>query len=253
MREGERVPTLPDGGPAGRPPDAAGGFSGVFALDGPSGTGKSTVARLLAIRLAVRYLDTGAMYRAATVAVLDRGIVLTDDVAITGAAGHARIEITTDPCDLRVSLDGVRVDERIRSAEVTAAVSAVSAVAAVRRQLVALQRQLIGAGSIVVEGRDIGTVVWPEARPKVYLTADAAVRARRRADQVGVDNVRSVASGLARRDQLDSSRSASPLVRAPDAVEVDTTELTIEQTLDRLVEMATRQSTGDAYEPKVEQ
>ena len=242
MRDAKPVPSRPGGAPNGGPRAA----NGVFALDGPSGTGKSTVARLLAIRLAARYLDTGAMYRAAAVVVLDRGIHLTEDAAIAHAVGQARIEITTDPRDVRVSLDGVRVDERIRSAEVTAAVSAVSAVPAVRTRLVAQQRELIGAGGIVVEGRDIGTVVWPQARPKVYLTADAAIRARRRADQVGAGDVGSVASGLARRDELDSSRSASPLVQAPDAFELDTTELTIDQTVDRLVDMATRESSSSA-------
>jgi CMP/dCMP kinase len=212
-------------------------FSGVVALDGPSGTGKSTVARRLASRLGARYLDTGAMYRAATVAALRKGVDLGDGVAITAVVENARIEISTDPDNASITLDGERVDAEIRSAETTAAVSAVSAVPAVRALLVDAQRALIGDGGIVVEGRDIGSVVWPTARPKVYLTASPEARARRRAGEVGGD-VAAVAADIARRDGLDSNRAASPLTQVPDAVEVDTTELGIDQVVDRLVELA---------------
>lgn len=212
-------------------------FDGVVALDGPSGTGKSTVARRLALQLGARYLDTGAMYRAATVAVLTRGASLTHPAEISMVVAGADIQISTDPGGIEVRLDGRVINTEIRSAEVTAAVSAVSAVAAVRTQLVAAQRTLIGAGGIVVEGRDIGTVVWPNARPKIYLTADARVRADRRAAQIGTSELAAVAAGLARRDRLDGSRATSPLVPAADAIELDTTELSIDDVVQRLVEL----------------
>jgi CMP/dCMP kinase len=212
----------------------------VVALDGPSGTGKSTVARRLAERLGARYLDTGAMYRAATVAVLRGGIDLADPVAITGVVEQARIDISTDPAKPSVSLDDDPVDEEIRTAETTAAVSAVSAVPSVRAVLVAAQRELIDGAAdstgIVVEGRDVGSVVWPTARPKVYLTASARARAQRRAGEIGGD-VDAVAADIARRDDFDSNRAASPLTQTADAVELDTTDLDIDQVVDRLVDM----------------
>lgn len=214
-------------------------FTGVIALDGPSGTGKSTVARRLATQLDARYLDTGAMYRAATVAVLRGGVELGDTVSITEVVEAVRIEISTDPRNVSIMLDGVAVDEDIRAAETTAAVSAVSAVPAVRALLVAAQRELIEGGGIVVEGRDIGSVVWPTAQPKVYLTASAQARAQRRAGELGGD-VDAVAADIARRDGLDSTRAASPLTQSADAIELDTTELDIDQVVTRLVELAAR-------------
>jgi CMP/dCMP kinase len=211
-------------------------FTGVVALDGPSGTGKSTVARRLAARLGARYLDTGAMYRAATVAALRKGVDLADGVAITTVVEAARIEISTDPANVSISLDGEPVDAAIRSPETTAAVSAVSAVPAVRALLVDAQRELIADGGIVVEGRDIGSVVWPTARPKVYLTASPEARAQRRAGEFGED-VAAVAADIARRDNLDSSRAASPLTQTADAIELDTTSLGVDEVVDRLVEL----------------
>jgi cytidylate kinase len=211
-------------------------FTGVVALDGPSGTGKSTVARRLAGRLGARYLDTGAMYRAATVAALRAGADLQDPGSVLAAVRPARIDIGTDPQHPAVTLDGRPVDAEIRSAEVTAAVSAVSAVPAVRELLVALQRELIGAGGIVVEGRDIASVVWPQAGCKVYLTASAEVRAARRAGELGLDPA-TVAADIARRDRLDSTRAASPLARADGAEILDTSDLDIDNVVDRLVDM----------------
>jgi cytidylate kinase len=224
------------------------GFSGVIALDGPSGTGKSTVAKGLARRLGARYLDTGAMYRAATLAVLRAGIepdASTPDgvMAIIGAFETAEIEISTDPDASSIVLDGEPVDAEIRGAAVTAAVSAVAAVPTVRAALVAAQRELIGDGGIIVEGRDIGSVVWPTARPKIYLTASAQARAARRAGELGPQSVvADVAADIDRRDQLDSSRAASPLTQVSDAIELDTTELTIDEVIDQLVDMATSAS-----------
>jgi CMP/dCMP kinase len=212
-------------------------FPGVVALDGPSGTGKSTVARGLARRLASRYLDSGAMYRAATLAVLRAGVPVHDGVRVLEVVDGVDIEISTDPDRPGVLLGGEPVDGEIRSDAVTAAVSAVSAIPAIRALLVAAQRELIEGGGIVVEGRDIGSVVWPSACPKVYLTASAEVRARRRAGELGQADVASVAADIDRRDQLDSTRVASPLARAEDAVEVDTTDLDAEQVVDRLVEL----------------
>jgi cytidylate kinase len=212
-------------------------FAGVFALDGPSGTGKSTVARRLASRLGARYLDTGAMYRAATVAVLRSGVDLADPVAVTRVVEAAKIVISTDPEHASITLDGEPVDLEIRSAETTGAVSAVSAVAAVRAILVDAQRELIADGGIVVEGRDIGSVVWPTARPKVYLTASPEARAQRRAGEVNGD-LAAVAADIRRRDELDSTRAASPLVQAADAIELDTTDLDIDQVVGRLADFA---------------
>jgi cytidylate kinase len=214
-------------------------FTGVIALDGPSGTGKSTVARRLAERLGARYLDTGAMYRAVTLAVLRDGIEPSAAPAVGEVAAAAVLELSTDPLEPATWLDGQRVDSEIRTVEVTAAVSAVSAVVAVRDRLVAQQREIIAAGAIVVEGRDIGTVVWPQARPKVYLTADPQVRALRRAAELATDQVAEVAAAITRRDTYDSNRSTGPLSQAADAVELDTTYLSIDEVVERLVDMAT--------------
>lgn len=218
-------------------------FDGVVALDGPSGTGKSTVARGLARRLNARYLDTGAMYRAATVAVLRAGV--TPNAAdpssvldIMAAFEAVTIEISTDPDSVSVRIDGEPVDVEIRAADTTANVSAVAAVPAIRAALVDAQRELIADGGIVVEGRDIGSVVWPSARPKVYLTASAAARAERRAGELGpTSDLASVAADIDRRDRLDSSRAASPLTQVADAIELDTTELGIDEVIERLVDM----------------
>lgn len=218
--------------------DGAPRFTGVVALDGPSGTGKSTVARMLARRLGARYLDTGAMYRAATLAVLSHDVDPADQNRVVATVRSVRIELSTDPERVGVELDGRPVDAEIRSAAVTASVSAVSAIPDVRAVLVEQQRQLIGAGAIVVEGRDIGSVVVPDARAKVYLTASAQARAERRASELGPDvDVAAVAADLQRRDQLDSTRAASPLARAADAVDVDTTDLSVDEVVDRLVDI----------------
>lgn len=217
-------------------------FTGVIALDGPSGTGKSTVARRLASAIGARYLDTGAMYRAMTVLALDAGVALDDEAAIIAATDSASLVISTDPLNQLVSVNGTDVTTRIRSAEVTAAVSAVSSVPELRLRLVAQQRDLIGTGGIVVEGRDIGSVVWPQASPKVYLTASPAVRAARRAGELAQSGqaatVDAVAADIERRDFLDSTRAASPAVRPDGSVELDTTELDIDQVIQRLIEMS---------------
>ncbi|MGY1753253.1 (d)CMP kinase [Blastococcus sp. SYSU D01042] len=218
------------------------GFRGAVTLDGPSGTGKSSVARGVAARLGAAYLDTGAMYRAATVAVLDAAVDPEDAEAVARVVAGARIEVGTEAGTERVEVDGVDVAVRIRSAEVTGAVSAVSAVPAVRRQLVAQQRDLVAAhDAVVVEGRDIGTVVLPDATLKVYLTAAPEIRAQRRAGQLGLTDparIDALAADLRRRDEYDSSRADSPLRPAADAVVVDSSELDQQAVVDRIVELA---------------
>ncbi|HVX45742.1 MAG TPA: (d)CMP kinase [Mycobacteriales bacterium] len=211
-----------------------GPFTGVIALDGPSGTGKSTVACRVADALHARFLDTGAMYRAATVAVLRAGDSLDDPDAIAATVSRSRIDLTTHTGPQRVEVDGSDVTAEIRGEPVTLAVSAVSAVPAVRQQLVAQQQALIGAGGIVVEGRDIGTVVAPDAELKIFLTAHPEVRASRRSRQAG-GPVEAVAKDMRRRDTYDSSRAASPLRAAADAVEVDTSELSIDEVVGRIL------------------
>ncbi|MEO7262495.1 MAG: (d)CMP kinase [Jatrophihabitantaceae bacterium] len=213
-------------------------FRGVVALDGPSGTGKSTVARLLARRLRAQYLDTGAMYRTATVAVLLAGIDPEDPVSVAARVAASRIDVGTDPWHRSTRLDGRDVERDIRTAATTAAVSAVSAVQAVRTQLVAQQRLIIGRAPTVAEGRDIGSVVWPDAELKVYLTAREDVRARRRAGELGEDDLNRVTQSLRRRDDFDSSRAASPLRRPDGSTEVDTSELSIDEVVELLAGLA---------------
>ena len=212
-------------------------FRDVVAVDGPSGSGKSTVSRRLAERLGARYLDTGAMYRAVTWAVLRAGADPENPDAVVKVLADTELEITTDPTAPSVKVNGTVVDGPIRGPEVTRAVSAVSAVPAVRTALVAQQRQIIGgpdrSQGIVVEGRDIGTVVAPDAVLKVFLTASDAERARRRSAQDATD-ARLTAAELARRDRLDSTRSTSPLRPADDAVVLDSTELGIDDVVARL-------------------
>jgi cytidylate kinase len=217
-------------------------FTGQITLDGPSGTGKSSVARAVAAQLGAAYLDTGAMYRAATVAVLDAGVSLDDKVAVARAVSEAEIRVGTNARRELVTVDGVDVRERIRGAEVTRAVSPVSAVPAVRKLLVARQRDLVAAAdAVVVEGRDIGTVVLPDATLKIYLTAAPEVRAQRRATQLGVtdtDKIAALAQDLRRRDEYDSRRADSPLRPAEDAIVVDSTELDKAGVVARILELA---------------
>jgi cytidylate kinase len=216
----------------------------VVALDGPSGTGKSTVAKRLADRLAARYLDTGAMYRAVTLAALRAGTELTDQTAVGALARAADLGVGTDPRHPGIELDGRDVAHDIRGAEVTSAVSAVASVPEVRAVLIAHQQRIIaeaidaGAG-IVVEGRDIGTVVAPDAGLKVYLTASAAARAKRRSRQdsaAGRESTPETARvAVDRRDSLDTK--TTPLHPADDAVELDSTDLDVAGVLAALESM----------------
>ena len=220
-----------------------GRLQGVVAVDGPAGTGKSTVARRLAASLGARYLDTGAMYRAAALGVLRAGIDPAESVAVSEDVARRNIEMGTEPDSSFVLLDGEDVSGEIRTAAVTTAVSPVSAVSQVRALLVAQQRRIISeataaAGGIVVEGRDIGTVVAPDAPLKIFLTATAAQRAARRAAQDGMADVAAVQAAVERRDQFDASRTASPMCAADDAVQLDTTALDVEAVLGRLHDLA---------------
>jgi cytidylate kinase len=203
----------------------------IVAVDGPAGTGKSSVSRGLARALRARYLDTGAMYRIVTLAVLRAGIDPADQAAVGAAAATVKLSVGFDPDEDRSYLDGEDVSTEIRGGAVTQAVSAVSSVPAVRTRLVELQRTLAqGPGSVVVEGRDIGTVVLPDADVKVFLTASPETRARRRNDQnvaAGLpDDYEGVLADVRRRDHLDSTRAVSPLRVASDAVVVDTSAMT---------------------------
>lgn len=217
----------------------------VIALDGPSGSGKSTAARGLARTLGWRYVDTGATYRAATLAVLRAGVDLHDAEAVEAVVRASHIELSTAPDAPGTRLDGLDITTAIRGPEVTAAVSAVSAVPAVRAILVELQRKAAGGGAAVVEGRDIATAVFPDAAVKVFLDASAEVRAQRRAgdvdagvDAVGTDVHGAVAADLARRDGLDSTRKASPLQADPDAVHVDSSALDADAVAHRVLQLA---------------
>jgi cytidylate kinase len=214
----------------------------VIAVDGPAGTGKSSVSRSLARSLRARYLDTGAMYRIVTLAVIRAGVDLTDTPAIESAASDVPLSVGYDPDEDRAYLDAEDVSREIRGDDVTKAVSAVSAVPAVRARLVGLQRELAtGPGSVVVEGRDIGTVVLPDADVKIFLTASAEERARRRNDQnvaSGLDDdYEAVLADVKRRDHLDSTRAVSPLRAADDAVIVDTSEMTEPEVIANLLQL----------------
>lgn len=223
----------------------------MIAVDGPAGTGKSSVSRGLAHTLEARYLDTGAMYRIVTLAVLRSGVNLGDADEVTRVAAGAELGVGFDPDHDRFFLGTDDVSTEIRGDEVTRAVSAVSAVPAVRSRLVELQRGLAtGKDSVVVEGRDIGTVVLPDADLKIFLTASAEIRAKRRNDQniaAGLpDDYETVLAGVRRRDHLDSTREVSPLRAADDAVTVDTGDMDKDEVVTHLVRLV-RERTGAVH------
>lgn len=206
----------------------------VIAIDGPAGAGKSTVARAVAAELGLDYLDTGAMYRAVTFAVLRRGVPVTDTVEVARLATVIDLEMTPTT----VVVDGVDATAAIRGREVTDAVSAVAANQAVRTVLVDRQRAWVAErGGGVVEGRDIASVVFPDAPLKLFVTASPRVRAQRRVAETGGD-VREVEASIIERDRRDSTRDSSPLLVATDAVEIDTSELAISDVVAEVVRMA---------------
>ena len=203
----------------------------VIAIDGPSGSGKTTVARALAARLDAGHLDTGAMYRSVALSVLRKGLDPEDEESVARVAREVRIDVGEE----KVLVDGEDATTDIRGDEVTRAVSAVASNSGVREEMVRRQREWVaGNGGGVVEGRDIGTVVFPEAQLKVYLVAGDAVRARRRSSESGGEE-ETVAADMARRDQSDSGRAASPLKAADDAVVLDTSDLTVDEVVEEVL------------------
>jgi len=217
----------------------------VVAVDGTSGSGKSSTCRGVAQRLGLHYLDTGAQFRAMTWWMLREGVSVHDPDAVAARAAEPLIESGTDPAAPTITVDGTDVSVEIRSEAVNAAVSPVSTVADVRARLLELQRTIIGreveAGSgIVVEGRDIGSVVWPEAPVKVYLTADPVARAARRAAEEGGSDVATTQETLLERDRIDSGRATAPLVMADGAAHIDTTAYTLEEVIELVSSLVTR-------------
>ena len=214
----------------------------VVAIDGPAGAGKSTIAKALAAKLGVRYLDTGAMYRAVTFAAMTSGIELSNQDLVAELTRKSKILLT----DETVMINGLDATTAIRSSEVTAAVSTVAANSQVRTELRERQRQWIADhNGGVVEGRDIGSVVFPDATLKVYLTASPIVRAKRRVAQSG-GNVDEIAAAIASRDLQDSSRSDSPLTQTDDAITIDTSDRSIDEVVAQLVEMTDQRSSKTA-------
>jgi cytidylate kinase len=216
----------------------------IIAIDGPSGSGKSSTSRGVAERLGLRYIDTGAMYRAMTWWVLANGIDVDDPAALAARCGEPVIELRDDPADPGVSVDGRDVSLDIREGPVADAVSRVAAVPQVRERLVVSQRSMVedalAAGSgVVMEGRDIGTVVLPDADLKIYLTADVEARAARRAleesERSGEGSVTSVQANLQSRDALDTTRTVSPLQQAADAIAIDGTHLSLDEVIDAVI------------------
>ncbi len=214
----------------------------IVAIDGPAGAGKSTVARAVARRLDLLFLDTGAMYRAITWKALSEGLALDDADAMTRLARESQIALIPGEDGDRVRIDGQDVTDAIRMPEVTRHVSQVAAHAGVREVLVDRQRELGKGGGVVAEGRDIGTVVFPQAPVKIFLVASPMERARRRAKDLEAKghavDLDELAAEIARRDAYDSNRAVSPLKAAEDAVRVDTDQLSAEQVVDRILEIA---------------
>jgi CMP/dCMP kinase len=214
----------------------------VIAIDGPAGAGKSTVARALASHLGLAYVDSGATYRAAALKVLEAGVSPGEPDAVIRVMAHTRIQFLAREDEWRVLLDERDVTRLIRTPEVTLAAAQVSRLPEVRTQMVALQRDLVAGRGVVMEGRDIGTVVFPDAPIKIFLEADPEERARRRLDQEQTDgrraSLKQTAEEIRRRDQLDAERKIAPLAAAPDAVRIDSTHLTAQQVVGRILELA---------------
>jgi cytidylate kinase len=209
----------------------------VVAMDGPSGSGKSSTSRGVATRLGLRYLDTGAQFRAVTAWMIEHDVDLGDPSAIAAHAGDPDLVSGTDPQDPTITVDGQDVAVTIRTPAITDHVSAVASVPEVRQRLLGLQRSIIGQGGIVVEGRDIGSVVWPEAAVKLYLTADPSARAARRTAENGAGSVEATQADLLRRDKIDSGRTTAPLTMPDGAIHLDTTPYTLEEVVQQVVDI----------------
>jgi cytidylate kinase len=224
----------------------------IIAIDGPSGAGKSTLGRMLARALNLLYIDTGSMYRAVALAVMESSISQSDDVAVGSLAGRVDIDLQGDPDSLRVTLGGVDVTEQIRSEEVTQLSSIISTIPAVRRAMVARQREL-GARGAVLNGRDIGTVVFPDANLKFFLTALPQARAERRFTEERAQNptvdFEETFADMTERDRRDSTRADSPLAVADDAIVVDSTGLSIKEVFDKMMAAIEKKSGGKSAFP----
>jgi CMP/dCMP kinase len=221
----------------------------VIAIDGPAGAGKSTVARKLAERLGLLYVDSGATYRAAALRVVKAGVSPDDEAAVAELVGGANIQFEAGDSGPRVLLDGDEVTAAIRGPEVSLVAAKVSRYPAVRQKMISLQRSLARDRGVVMEGRDIGTVVFPEASLKIFLTAASEERAHRRLSD---DQQRGQAATLLQtiaaieqRDQLDKGRKLSPLIPAPDAIEIDSTNLTADQVVDHILMLARKKQLVD--------
>jgi cytidylate kinase len=217
----------------------------IIAIDGPSGAGKSTLGRMLARELGLLYIDTGSMYRAVALAVMESSINATDDVAVGALAAGVDIDLEGDPDSLKITLGGRDVSEQIRSDEVTRMSSVISTIPAVRRAMVARQREM-GRRGAVLEGRDIGTVVFPDAEIKFFLTAEPEQRAQRRfAEELDAKvDLADTLADMIERDRRDSTRKDSPLKTADDAVVIDSTGLTIQEVFERMLAIVREKAEG---------
>ncbi|GLF96148.1 (d)CMP kinase [Streptomyces yaizuensis] len=219
----------------------------IVAIDGPAGTGKSSTSRAVAAELGLSYLDTGAQYRAITWWMISNGVDTADAAAIAAAADKPAIVSGTDPAGPTITVDGADASGPIRTQDVSSKVSAVSAVPEVRTRITELQRSIAAAAplGIVVEGRDIGTTVLPDADLKIFLTASAEARAARRSGELKGSDLAATREALIKRDAADSSRKTSPLAKAADAVEVDTTDLTLQQVIECVVTLVREKQAGE--------
>ncbi len=214
----------------------------VIAIDGPAGSGKSSTARLLAARLGFTYPDTGAMYRSVTLAAMEEGIDLKDEARVTDIAGKVKIEIVPGENEDRILLDGKDATLLIRETRIDAGVSLVSSYKEVREKMVELQRRYAQKADVVAEGRDMGTVVFPDADLKIFLVADLqtrAIRRHRQLDGVGITtSIEEQTASLSSRDLFDSGRDHSPLIKAEDAIEINTTDMTLKGQVEKAYELA---------------
>jgi len=213
----------------------------IIAIDGPAASGKSTTAQLLAKKLGYLYIDTGAMYRACALKAKKMGIDINDEESIRNLLDFIDIQIENDNSKNRILLDGEDVSEDIRADDISSLASAISAIPAVRYKMVELQRKMGEKGSVILDGRDIGTFVFPDAEVKFFLTASPEIRAKRRwleLQQKGIDkDFSEVLADLVKRDNNDSQRALAPLKKADDAIEVDTSNMTIEEQTDCLYQI----------------